>query len=363
MNPVFFHNSCSPIASPSCAIHPEKSFCEHALAFLKIGEGDYCVGWGPFKAKSTPPEGDECAFYCNNFELTDPYPWKYPTQVSHFTHLGDLESPLQTWGLQWEKKLNKERFKEIFDLIKKGIKLGDFQKVVPVFTLRGHCEVLPVGFPQLVRGAHGFFSYGWLEGGSGFSGFSPELLLSWDGQKIETMALAGTASVDEESTFLLDAKEKKEHAFVVDTLKRALGGFGHLEVGERELVRMGDLLHFRTLFSLAVEGVLDMNDFIRLLHPTPALGVLPQGPYQMESLIQWRKAMGVPSSFGAPFGLYWRGKLHLIVAIRGLFWQGKELFLPSGCGVIAASEFEREWRELHKKRSETLRCFGVEMAL
>ena len=44
-----------------------------------------------------------------------------------------------------------------------------------------------------------------------------------------------------------------------------------------------------------------------------------------------------------------------IVAIRGIWWSGRQLSIPAGCGIIEASRLVNEWRELRLKREAVKR--------
>jgi menaquinone-specific isochorismate synthase len=40
-------------------------------------------------------------------------------------------------------------------------------------------------------------------------------------------------------------------------------------------------------------------------------------------------------------------------------WQGGQVLLPSGCGVIDESRLVNEWRELRLKRNSVKQVFGI----
>jgi len=53
------------------------------------------------------------------------------------------------------------------------------------------------------------------------------------------------------------------------------------------------------------------------------------------------------------------GVFHAVVTIRGVHWDGEQVEIPSGCGVIEASRLVNEWRELELKRSAVKRSFNL----
>jgi isochorismate synthase EntC len=79
----------------------------------------------------------------------------------------------------------------------------------------------------------------------------------------------------------------------------------------------------------------------------------------MRLLAEYRDQLGIPPHFAAPLGVKWPGGMHILAAIRGLFWQGNDLYLPAGCGVVQGSTLEGEWAELELKRRWIHRAFGV----
>ena len=113
---------------------------------------------------------------------------------------------------------------------------------------------------------------------------------------------------------------------------------------------LGQLVHFHTPIDVELFADRGIDELIRRLHPTPALGPLPRTGETLDLLSNWRNRLACPPCFGAPFGLLKEGVFTSIVAIRGIHWQGNDIAIPSGCGVIEASRLVNEWRELRLKR-------------
>jgi len=102
-----------------------------------------------------------------------------------------------------------------------------------------------------------------------------------------------------------------------------------------------------------------LDALIRLMHPTPALGAYPRGEGALRMLFEFRDRLKAPPHFGSPFGGLWKGEFRSVVAIRNVSWSGSDMFLPSGCGIIRESRFDREWRELALKRNSVKALLGV----
>ncbi|MCP5534970.1 MAG: chorismate-binding protein [Akkermansiaceae bacterium] len=326
---------------------------KEGLAFMKAGDGAYVVGIGPFEEHARAPEG-VTAFYCNDFTLSDSRPWKIPAQTCELRSLAEIGFDWQELAIDWHE-LEAEGFAKVFAEINEMIIRGVIEKSVPVATERGRLDGADgvMGSALIGRmkslGAP-FFSYGWSLGEIGFCGATPELLFQLDGQHLKTMALAGTAKADEREVFAVDGKEIREHEFVAQTLVAKLSDIGTVTRADRSIMDLGQLVHFHTAIEVELLAERGIDELIRRLHPTPALGPLPRTEETLQMLAEWRSRLHCPSCFGAPFGLLKDGVFNSVVAIRGVHWQGQEIAIPSGCGVIEASRLVNEWRELRLKR-------------
>ena len=331
------------------------------VAFLGWSEGRILFGEGPFEArKEAPREG--VAFYLNDFGLGGDAPWRVPSRWSLLpreevvARLGAAEPMAVTWQAP-----EAGPFAEVFQEISVSIRAGLFEKTVPVVVEHGvrqvgSCAVL---FRSAMVRTERLVPYGFGDAAAGFAGLSPEYLLRLEGRRLRTMALAGTARVEEREVLEVDEKEIREHEFVAQALASKLGELGRLTRGEREIMDLGPIVHFHTPIEVELEREESVDRLVRRLHPTPALGPLPRTEETMGKLLEWRRRLGSPPEFGAPFGAMLGGEFRSIVAIRGVWWQGDRLKLPAGCGVIEASRLVNEWRELRLKRDSVRARFGL----
>jgi menaquinone-specific isochorismate synthase len=94
-------------------------------------------------------------------------------------------------------------------------------------------------------------------------------------------------------------------------------------------------------------------EWMKWLHPTPALGVAPRN-YGY----QWMKALPEQSErqlFGAPicFTFKKQGSEQVqsvsLVMIRSVFWSRNFVQVFAGCGIVRESILEKEWQELLAK--------------
>lgn len=333
------------------------------FAFIRLGPDRYLCGIGPFVASENPPETGS-AFYRNNFELSERKPWLIPARVFESDDPGILVSgngstPLPE--IAWSG-LGDGDVRGVFDEILAKIEAGELQKSVPVLTERG---ILHRGEPAaLVRAAaaapDALWAYGLVENGDGVIGATPEHLFTVEDGVLETVAIAGTSPRHEVAAFPTDPKEIREHELVADYLEELLSPLGEVDREERTLLDLGSIVHFLTRLRVRLpEGDRDLDRLVATLHPTPALGACPRGDGALRQLVEYRERLGVPPCFGAPFGALHEGRFQVLVAIRNVSWHGRDVFLPSGVGLVEGSRFDREWRELALKRNSVKSLLGI----
>lgn len=333
------------------------------FAFVKLAPRRYLCGIGPFESAGSPPEDGRSAFYRNNFDLSDPEPWKIPTRAFEASDLrvllsenGSTPLPEIAWS-----GLGDTDVRDVFDEILGQIRSGDIEKSVPVLAERG---ILHRGEPAamvkaIIAAPDALWGYGYREGESGMIGATPEQLFTVEDGVLETMALAGTAPRHEVDDFPTDPKEIREHELVANYIEELLAPLGEVEREARTLLDLGSIVHFLTRLRVRLGESVDLGELVRRLHPTPALGACPRGDGALRQLVEYRRRLGVPEEFGAPFGGLHEGFFQVLVAIRNVSWSGRDVYLPSGVGLVEGSRFDREWRELALKRNSVKSLLGV----
>ncbi len=204
----------------------------------------------------------------------------------------------------------------------------------------------------------GCTAFAWIaDDGCAFVGATPELLCRFDGQRLETTALAGTAPrgrTPHEDTALAraliaEAKERSEHRLVVDAIHDALREMGaEVSLSDTPRVRrLGDVQHLETPMSATLPQGCDLLGVVDRLHPTPAVGGAPR-----EAALAWLAAhedldRGL---YAAPIGwLDVRGRGSFHVALRSAFVTPRRAWAYAGAGIVAGSEPDAEWREVNHK--------------
>jgi menaquinone-specific isochorismate synthase len=186
-----------------------------------------------------------------------------------------------------------------------------------------------------------------------FIGATPERLVKKTGNEILSTCLAGSIGrgksmeEDEELGKLLlhDHKNLIEHQYVVSMIKKVMESYCH-EVDvpkEPVLLKTKHVQHLYTPVKAKCEDDLTIFQFVSKLHPTPALGGLPK-----EVAVKWIRENELLERglYAGPIG--WTdsyGNGEFAVAIRSGLIQGNHASLFAGCGIVADSSPEEEYKE------------------
>jgi isochorismate synthase len=245
----------------------------------------------------------------------------------------------------------------------KAIENGELRKVVLARSERinapdGHVFD-PLATLEVLKDRHPTsFTFGvGRPDGRCFVGASPELLVRIKDGVLETVAMAGTASraasPDDDDRLarglLESAKEREEHAFVVDAISAALAPLCEdLEVPNSPTIRrLTHVQHLATPIRGRIREGVTIVDVAAALHPTPAVGGVPR-----DAALRWlRDNEGLERGwYAAPLG--WVGSDGdgvLAVGIRSAMLDGAEAHAFAGAGLVAGSTPEAEWAETSLK--------------
>ena len=229
---------------------------------------------------------------------------------------------------------------------------GAFHKVVLARALSvGHGLDVAAVLDRLRHRNPACATFAFSVGDTTFLGATPEELVTLDGSRLHTTALAGTAprgdSPDADEALaaglLASAKNRSEHRFVVDGITEALAGLGLVDPAPDEpgLMRLSRVQHLRTPITARVQrrrtGASDM-DVLRaagVLHPTAAVGGAPTGAAL--EFIGGHEGFG-RGWYAAPVG--WcdlDGNGEMGVALRCALTGPAGACLFAGAGVVADS--------------------------
>jgi isochorismate synthase len=186
-----------------------------------------------------------------------------------------------------------------------------------------------------------------------FVGASPELLVERHGDHVRSRPLAGTTDRYPDATsplpleLLESTKDTEEHRLVVEAISDALRPWCDvLDVPERpELVHLHNLTHLGTTIDGTLRSRPDraapsVLHLAALLHPTPAVGGVPQAA----ALELIARIEGEPRGpYAGPVGfLDGAGDGRFMVGIRAITVAGDTATLTAGVGVVEGSRPETE---------------------
>lgn len=286
---------------------------------------------------------------------------------------GPVEEPNP--GARWVPtgRPSKARFLSNVRAAQKAIAAGDAYQVVLSEPFSGTFDGDPFELYRRLRRLnpspyHFFLSLG----GRCLLGASPEMLVRADGGEVLTVPIAGTRPRGEsdeddrrlEAALRSDPKERAEHAMLVDLSRNDLGRVclpGTVEVPVREAVeRYSHVLHLVS----EVRGIPDRSrPFLDALWSTFPAGTVSGAPKIRAAEILGRLESGDRGSYGgAVLLLDPPRRLEACIAIRCLETEGGRVRFRSGAGIVADSDPESEWREIHHKAGAVLAslCGGEE---
>jgi menaquinone-specific isochorismate synthase len=365
---------------------------------LSSGSNEFWIGWGRSIKGSRPAAGllsGELSLYAPDFFLKDPAPWSvFPhscklTRAELSTLLLALltkdgtelkcTDPATLWPAIVWKEAELEEFRLAFHDLEGQFERGTLRKAVPIVLEEGELRDASTPFLpdsvlkyrakllfQLLHSTQNFplYLYGIWDHEEGILGATPEILFEQtEPGRLSTVAIAGTRSrtplASPASSLLEDPKELEEHRIVVEGICNSLAELGEVKVGTTRELELPTLVHLMTPVTLSFHNSeFNFETVARRLHPTPALGAFPKEAGQLwlenYSLNRNRKR------FGAPFGASWgTGESLCVVAIRNIKWQGYNYVIGAGCGVVPASQLDKECDELRAKIRSVKKSFYI----
>jgi salicylate biosynthesis isochorismate synthase len=339
---------------PACNISPIwENFKDGALsiprlAVLHLGDGNCHV----VAADYVPPHAD--------------LPSRFERMVSLLENKDSISgsAPLaQPVLLESEKE--KHRWHALVHAALRDISQGKARKIVAARMLRVKADV-PFAMPDIVQRLKmdnpkaAVFAFG--RKGAYFVGATPEVLLTANAGFFRTMALAGSAPRSEDPAqdaafgqgLLASEKERQEHDFVVQAVSQALRSRCRCIAMDASpsLHKLKSVQHLVTHFEGEIIQPCNLLDIIEQLHPTPAVGGVP-----CNSALEFLRAHeGCDRGwYAGPVGwLDALGNGEFMVSLRSGVINGRNASLFAGCGLVAGSDSEKEYRETQLKFSTML---------
>lgn len=211
----------------------------------------------------------------------------------------------------------------------------------PVYAFIHACKKYPTAFVYLF---HSPVSGTWL-------GSTPEILLTKEGAKWHTMALAGTQKINPKDAPdrlpVWDNKNQIEQQYVSDFIRNQLTISGiHWEEKGPYTVQAGNVLHLLTDFYFPLPQN-QLFKVIRQLYPSPAICGMPQEKAYRFIL----ENEGYERSYysGLVGCLDMNGQTSLYVNLRCMHIGLEKLSLYAGGGLLPTSKITTEWKETDDK--------------
>ncbi|MCA1066492.1 isochorismate synthase [Rossellomorea sp. AcN35-11] len=364
-----------------------------------IVSGDEWAGTGPllfggFSFDPMDPIGEEWKPFANGtfqlpmFMLTKPGKINYVT-MNFICHPDDDEAlfqerirfrdellelagvPVNPQQPRWlgNRDVKPEEWKDSVQHVVNRLKQGEMDKVV----LARKCEV---SFDEAVtsdfvldnlwKQQPDSFVFSFERGESCFIGATPERLVKKSGEEILSTCLAGsiargdTLESDEKlgEELLQDEKNRYEHQLVVESIKGSLAPFcDTLTIPSApQLMKLKDIQHLYTPVIGQASEHTSLLNLVEKLHPTPALGGVPRD--KALRVIREEEEMD-RGLYAGPVGwidAYGNGEY--AVALRSGLLERKKAYIYAGCGIVADSQPESEFKETQMKFRPMLRALG-----
>ncbi len=298
--------------------------------------------------------------------------------------LGEYDTILERLGMTGEapaqgdagdavlRQMDEGRWSEMVGAIRDTILSGGMTKIVAARLSEAKLD-RPIDVHHLLsrldRAYPNCYRFAFRAGGSVFLGASPEMLARKKDLRIWTEALAGSIGSPRNggeaerkglaAELLASAKDRAEHAIVVDSIGRRLGPLcSTLTVPETPRVaEFRHVMHLHTPITAELRERSHMVDLISVLHPTPSVGGVPT-----DRAIEWigRNEPDPRGWYAGPIGWFDAdGNGEFAVALRCGLVRGDKAYIYAGAGIVRDSDPAMEYAETNIKQMALLRALGV----
>lgn len=251
-----------------------------------------------------------------------------------------------------------QQYRDLVASAASEIAAGSFQKLVVARAVDAATAANPDRILDALRTRYpGCVTYAVTAGARVFIGATPEPLVKRNGVAVSSVALAGTiargaepaADDDLAARLMADPKEREEHQHVVAGVRQSLESMG-VRLGPPSVPtvrKLATVQHLETQIAGHTETATSLISLAGALHPTPAVGGLPE-----EGAVDWiadheRLERGW---YAAPIGFVTEdgdGEFH--VALRCALLEDGMARCFVGAGIVAGSDPDRELAETNAK--------------
>ena len=205
-------------------------------------------------------------------------------------------------------------------------------------------------FGELLKSYKNAFVYCWFHPKVGlWLGATPESLLKVDGQKFETMSLAGTQLYQGSLDVKWNGKENEEQQIVTDFIVDSIKPLVHvIKISKVKTIRAGNILHLMTKISgTLITDLNSIENLLKALHPTPAICGLPVNSAKKFILKNEHYNRAFYTGYLGELNI--KNKSDLYVNLRCMQIKGNESIIYVGGGITNDSIPESEWEETVNK--------------
>lgn len=233
-------------------------------------------------------------------------------------------------------------------------------KTVIARTIDADAEIesIAVMFHALCCSYPDSYVYCWTTDGNRFwIGAVPEVLLHVAGNRLESMALAGTMEATSDAPW--DVKNIEEQQLVTDFIASAFADFGLSPAVQSPQDKFaGPVKHLCTYISAATPSKdFDILDFARRLSPTPAVSGFPRGEALKEIRMIETEPREYYGGYSGPITNRRQGFFFVTLRCMAIDKAARKIRLYAGGGITALSNPEQEWKETCLKASTLLAIF------
>jgi isochorismate synthase len=219
------------------------------------------------------------------------------------------------------------------------------------------------GLQAMLRQPHAFSICYSPDGERYFLSATPERLGRIVDGRFETMALAGTfphatEAEPDAQQLLSNSKERTEHHYVVEMIRRAAESFANdIEVSEMQVLALPHVHHIMTGISGRMRSGYNLRHVIAALHPTPAVAGTPR--QEAQAMIAVLEPFNRGLYAGCIGWFIGDRQGDTAVTIRSALVQDREAFVWAGAGIVSESNPDAEERETRAKLQTMLDILGA----
>jgi anthranilate synthase component 1 len=267
--------------------------------------------------------------------------------------------------LTFTSSTKKDKFIRGVEKIKTAIKAGSLQQVVLSQRLVAEGQADPLSTYRLLRSTNPSPYLFWLHFPKlDLVGSSPETLVKLEEGRAKVLPIAGTRPRGKDQLadqrlaqeLLGDQKELAEHMMLVELGKEDLAQVaqrGSVQVDAHlELVRYSHVMHLVSELSCQLDEKYDAFDLFQACFPAGTVSGAPRG--KAMKLIQALEPHS-RGPYGGGVGYFsFAGNMDFCIAIRMLVFQGNQLWVQAGAGIVEHSQPEAEYQETMLKAQALL---------